>query len=94
MAVGDDQLHAAQAAPSELAQEGGPERLGLRGADLHAEHFAPAIAVDANGDDDRHRDDAAVLAHLHISGIDPEIGPVALDGAVEESFDLLIDLLA
>jgi hypothetical protein len=39
MAVGDDQLHAAQAAPSELAQEGGPEGLGFGSADLHAEHF-------------------------------------------------------
>ena len=58
--VGDDQLDAAQAAPRELAQEVGPEGLGLRGADLHAEHLAPAVAVDADRDDHRDRDDAAV----------------------------------
>jgi hypothetical protein len=31
--IGDDEL---DAAPGELAQELGPDRLGLRGADLHA----------------------------------------------------------
>jgi hypothetical protein len=59
MGVGDDQLDAAQAAPGELAQEGGPEGLGLRRADLHAQHLAPAVAVDADRDDDGDRDDAA-----------------------------------
>jgi hypothetical protein len=34
MGIGDDQLDAAQAAPGELAQEGGPEGLGFRRADL------------------------------------------------------------
>ncbi len=29
------------------------------GADVHAEHLAPAVAVDPDGDDDRHRDDPA-----------------------------------
>ena len=51
--VGDHQLDAAQAAPRELAQELGPEGLGLRRADIHAEHFAPPVAVDADGDDHR-----------------------------------------
>ena len=82
--VGDDQLDAAQAAPGQLAQEVGPEGLGLRGADRHAQHLAPAVAVDADRDDDRDRDDAAVAADLHVGGVDPEIGPVALDRTVEE----------
>ena len=43
MGVGDDELDAAQAAPSELAQELGPERLGLGGADVHAQHLAPPV---------------------------------------------------
>ena len=68
--------------------------LGFRGADVHAEHLAPAVAVDADGDDHRHRDDAAVLAHLHVGGVDPQIGPVAFDRAVEEGLDPLVDLLA
>jgi hypothetical protein len=47
MRVGDDELDAAQAPTGELAQEGGPERLGLGGADIHTEHLAPPIGVDA-----------------------------------------------
>ena len=94
MGVGDDQLDAAQAAARELAQELGPERLGLGRADVHAEHLAPAVAVDADRDDHRDRDDAAVLAHLHVGGVDPEIRPVALDRPVEEGLHLVVDLLA
>ncbi len=41
--IGDDELDAAQSAPGQLAQELGPDRLGLRGADLHAQHLAPAV---------------------------------------------------
>ena len=68
--------------------------LGLGGADLHAQHLAPAVAVDADGDDDGDRDDAAVLADLQVGGVDPEIGPVALDRPVEEGLHLAVDLLA
>ncbi len=85
MGIRDDQLDATQAAPGQLAQELGPEGLGLRGADLHAQHLAPAVAIDADRDDHRDRDDAAVAAHLHVGGIQPEIGPIALERPVEES---------
>lgn len=54
MSIGHDQLHAAQASARQLAQELGPDRLRLGRADLHAQHLAPAIAVDADRDD--HRD--------------------------------------
>lgn len=37
MAVGDDELHPAQATPRQLARETGPESLGLGGADIHAQ---------------------------------------------------------
>ena len=94
MGIGDDQLDAAQAAPGQLAQELRPEGLGLGGADLHAQHLAPAVAVDADGDDDGDRDDAAVAAHLQVGGVDPEIGPVAFDRPVEEGLHLAVDLLA
>jgi hypothetical protein len=77
--IGDDQLDAAQAAAGELAQERGPERLGLGRSDVHAEHLAPAVTVDANRNNHRDRHDAAILAHLHIGGVDPQIRPVALD---------------
>ena len=49
------------------------ERLG--GADVHAEHLAPAVGVDAHRHDDRDRDDAAGLADLHVGGVDPQIRP-------------------
>ena len=64
----------------ELAQEGGPERLGLRRADVHAEDLAPAVGVHADRHDHRHRDDPAGLANLHVGRIDPEIRPLALMG--------------
>jgi hypothetical protein len=38
--IGDHELDAAQAAPGELAQELGPEGLGLRWADVEAQHLA------------------------------------------------------
>jgi hypothetical protein len=41
-------------APSELAQELSPEGLGLRRTNIHAEHFAAAVTVDA--DRNAHRD--------------------------------------
>src|SRR5690606_30476078 len=67
MRVGDDELHPAQSAPGELAQELGPDWFGLRGADLHAQHLATTVGVDADRDDDGDRDDASAAAHLQIS---------------------------
>ena len=49
-----------------------------------------AHKVDAHRD----RDDPAVLAHFHISRVDPQVGPVALDRAIEEGADALVDLFA
>ena len=94
MRVGDDQLDAAQAPAGELAQEGGPEGFGLGRPDIHAENFTAAIAVDADRDDHRDRDDPPVLADLHISRIDPQVGPVPLDRAVKKGVDALVDILA
>ncbi len=71
-----------------------PERLSLGRADIHAENLAPAIAVDAHRDDHRDRDDALVLAHLHIGGVDPQIGPIALDRSIEEGLHLVVDVTA
>lgn len=59
--VGDDELDASEATSGELAQELGPDRLGLGGADLHAQHLAPAVSVDPDGNDDADRDDAPLL---------------------------------
>ena len=92
--VGDHQLDAAQPAPGEAAQEVGPEGLGLRGADRHAQHLATALVVDRHRKGDRDRDDAPVLAHLHVGGIQPQVGPVALQRPLEEAVDLAVDLPA
>ena len=94
MVVGDHQLHAAQPAPDEAAQELGPEGLGLRRADRHAEHLTPALVVDRDRYGYRHRDDASGLANLHIGRIQPEIGPLALQRPVEEALYLVVDLAA
>jgi hypothetical protein len=92
MGVGDHQLDAAQPPARERAQEVGPEGLGLRRADGQAEHLAPAVAIDADRDDDR--DDAAVAPRLHIGGVEPDIGPVALERTIEERLDLAVNLAA
>src|SRR5215813_10730074 len=94
MTIGDDQLDAAQATAGELAQEAGPEGLGLGVTDIEAQNLAPAIAIDADRHDHGDWHDATFLANLHVGGVDPKIGPVALDRSVEEGFDPLVDLLA
>ncbi len=58
----------------------------------HAEHLAPAVGVDADGDDDGDRDDLVVAPDLHVGGVQPDIGPVALDRTVEEGVHTLIYL--
>lgn len=52
MRVADHQLHAAEATAHEIAEEVGPERLSLRGADRHAQDFPPPVGVHAHGDGD------------------------------------------
>ena len=78
MGIGDDELDATQPPARQLAQELRPDRLGLRGADLHAQHLAPSVAVDADGDDDGDRHDAPPATDLQVGGVDPQIRPVAL----------------
>ena len=51
--VGDDQLHPAQAAGLQRAQERGPERPVLGVADVEAEDLTAAVGGDAGGDHHR-----------------------------------------
>ncbi len=92
MGVGDHQLDAAQPAVRERTQKVGPEWLGFRCAHLHAEHVTAAVGVGADGDYGRHRDDPADLAHLQVGGVNPQVGPVALDRALQERLHALVDL--
>jgi hypothetical protein len=61
---------------------------------VHAQHLESAVGVDGHGDGHRHGDDAPLLAHLHVGGVDPQIRPVALDRALEEGLHPLVDVLA
>ena len=94
MGVGDDELDAPQAAPSQLTQKLGPESLGLRRADVHAQHFPPSVRIDPDRHDHGHRDDAMVVAHLHVGGVEPDIGPIAFQRAIEKGLHPFVDLLA
>ena len=94
MGIGDHELDAAQPPAGQLAQELRPDRLGLGGADLHAQHLAPSVAVDADGDDDGDRHDAPATTDFQIGRVDPQIGLVAFDRPLQEGFHLAIDLFA
>src|SRR6185437_3273355 len=57
-----------------------------------AEHFPSPVGVHGYGNYYGHRHDPAGLPHFQVRGIDPEVRPVALDRAVEEGVDSLVDL--
>jgi hypothetical protein len=48
---------------------------------VQAHDLAPAVPVGGDGDYGRHADDAATLADLEVGGVEPEIGPLALERA-------------
>lgn len=77
-------FHSPQATAGQTPEEIGPERFGLRRTDLHAQDFPPAIAIGGDGDYGGDGNDAAGLAHLEVGGVDPQVGPVAFNGAMQE----------
>ena len=92
--VGDNQTGAAQAAIGEGAQELVPEDLGFTGLGGNAQDLAPAIQVDRDGHYGRDGDDAPGTANLDVGGIEPQVGPLAFKGAVQECIDPFVDLAA
>ncbi len=92
--IGDDQLHAGQAAPDEVLEEARPERLGFGRTDVQADDLALALGVDGHSDYRGDTDDPPALAHLEIGSIEPEVGPVAGERPLEEGVDPLVDVLA
>ena len=92
--IGDDQLDVLQAAPDQALQEAGPKGLGLGGTDLETDDLAAPVGVDRDGDYRRHRDDPAAFPLLQVGGVEPEIGPIALQRPLQEGADPLVDLLA
>src|SRR5262245_33181177 len=94
MGVRDHQLDALEAALDQSLQKARPERLRLRGADAKTDDLAPAFGGDGDGDYCSDRDDAAAVAHIKVGGVEPQIWPLAIERAVEEGSDPLIDVFA
>ena len=92
--IGDDQLHALQATAHQGLEEARPESLGLGGTHLQADDLAAPVRVNRHGDYRRDRDDPPALALLEIGGVEPEIGPVAVQRPLQEGLDPLVDLPA
>ena len=90
MAVADDQLDSAQTTPVQAALELSPKRFSLTGADFEAQDLALAFCVDPHSDYYDHTHDATSLSGFDIGGVDPKVGPVALNGAIEEGAHTLI----
>lgn len=85
--VADAQTHAGQAALPQRAQEGDPERLRLRLADVEPDHLAPTAVVDAIGHDECLRVDVATVADLDHLGVEPQVRVAALQRSVAERAD-------
>ena len=75
-------------------QEVHPERLRFRGANAGTDDLSAPVCIGSNGDYRGHRDDPAALPGPKAGGVEPQIGPLACERAVEEPVDPLIDVLA
>jgi hypothetical protein len=89
--VGDDELHAAQAARDQRLEELAPERLGLRLADVDAEDLPPTRLVHAVGNHHALVDHPAAVAHLLGLAVEPQVGVVTLERALAEGLNLLVE---
>ena len=92
MGIGDHQLDPAHAAPCETLQKTRPKGLGLRGADVQPDDLASAVAIGRHRNYRGDRDNAAALALLQVSGVEPQIRPLAGERPVEKGMDALVDL--
>ena len=71
-----------------------PEGLGFRRADAQSDDFPAAFGVGCHGYYGCNRDDPPALTLLELGGIEPDIGPVAGQGAVQELADPFINVFA
>ncbi len=93
MGVADDELDPAQAAVAQVAQELGPERLGLAVPDLAAQHFPSAVGADAGGDHDRLGDHPTVEADLAVGRVQEHVGEgLLLERPAAPGRDLAVEL--
>ena len=87
--IGDDELHAGDAAVADLPEECQPRvvRLGVHHAD--AQHAPPAARVAADGRDDGRGGHAAPSAALDVGGVEPDVGHrPAVEGPRAELIDV------
>jgi hypothetical protein len=89
--IGDDQLHADQAAGHQRAHEVGPERFGLGGADVQADDLPPAGLVHAVGDDHALALHPASVADLLDLRVEEQIEVAALKRPGAKRLDLLVE---
>ena len=92
--IRDHQLQPAQPPGFQAAQKLGPERFCLGRADGQADDLAPPIRVHRDSDYRRHRDDPPALAHLQTGRIQPQVGPLTGQRAVEKLMHPLVYVLA
>jgi len=71
-----------------------PAALDEGWANLDADHLTLAAGLDPGRDQDRHRDHAAVLAHLLEGGIQHQVGVLGVEAASAEGRHLTVQLLA
>lgn len=94
MDTGDDEPHALEAALDQASEEGGAESFRFGGTDLQADDLATSLRVAGHSDYGGDGDDAAALVLAEVDGVEPEIGPVVAERAIEESADTLVDAFA
>src|SRR5665213_1048374 len=51
-----------------------------------------AVGVNTDGDNDRHRDDMVITPSFDVGGVEPNVGPIALERARQEALDPLVDV--
>ena len=94
MLVGDDELHAIQAAGPEGAQELKPERFGLDLAEVQADDLAHAVCADGVGDHQRLGHHTRAVADLDVLSVQPQVRVGALKRARPELLDMLVKVAA
>ncbi len=89
------QLDSVQAAVAQVAEELGPEVLGLAVTGRAAQHFPSAISADAGRDHDGLADDPTGQAHLAVRRIQEHVGErEVVEGAGAPERDLGVELRA
>jgi hypothetical protein len=89
--VRDDEAHTTKAPFAQARQEAPPEDLVFGVTDVEAEHLAHALGGHARGDHDGLGDDVVVVAHVQVSGVEPDEREArVVQAALPEGADILV----